>query len=204
MTKKEGGSVFDRAKKIKLVLTDVDGVLTDSSMNFFVSPDNKAVEIKKFNAYDGIAFHMLRDFGIRTGIITGGNAPATEFRVKSLGIDFLYYNFLSKLPPLEDIVMKTGVNLEQVAYIGDDLIDIPLIKRVGLACAVKNARPEVLEASHYITETPCGLGAFREVAELILKTKGLWDEVLAKANVGEIGLSMRREPVLVDFKTWKI
>ena len=186
-----------------MVITDVDGVLTDSSMNFFATPEAKVVEIKKFSAYDGIAFHMLRDFGIKTGIITGGNAPATAHRAKMLGMDYLYYNFLSKLPPLEDILMKTGLSERHVAYIGDDLIDLPVLRRVGLACAVKNARPEVLEASHYITAAESGAGAFREVAELILKSRGFWDEVMAKAHVGEIGMSIKKNPVIIDFKTWQ-
>jgi YrbI family 3-deoxy-D-manno-octulosonate 8-phosphate phosphatase len=200
---KNSHDALQRAKKIKLVLTDVDGVLTDSSMNFFCTPENKLVEVKKFSAYDGIAFHMLRDFGIKTGIITGGNAPATEQRAKMLGMDYLYYNFLSKLPPLQDILMKSGLGSEQVAYIGDDLIDLPVMGRVGLACTVNNARPEVKEISHYIAQAAPGGGAFREVAELILKAQGFWDEVMAKANVGEIGLSLKKNPVCINFKTWK-
>lgn len=196
-------AIIEKAKKIKVVITDVDGVLTDASMNFLVTPENKLVELKRFNAYDGIAFHMLRDFGIKTGIITGGNAPATAHRAKMLGIDFLYYNFLSKLPPLEDILMKCGVSENQVAYIGDDLIDLPVMTRAGLACSVKNARKEVKEISHLVTQAEGGQGVFREVAELILKAQGFWDEVMAKANVGEIGLSRKKDPMLVDFKTWQ-
>ncbi|MDR0734409.1 MAG: HAD hydrolase family protein [Elusimicrobiota bacterium] len=195
-------AVLARARKIKLVLTDVDGVLTDSSMNFFTTPDGKTVEIKKFSAYDGIAFHMLRDSGIQTGIITGGNAPATAHRAHSLGMDFLYYNFLSKKPPLEHILLKTGLKAQQVAYIGDDLIDIPILLRAGLACAVKNAREEVKQICHYTTAAESGQGVFREVAELVLRAQGFWDEVLAKARAGKIGLSRKKTPVLIDFKTW--
>ena len=200
---KHSDDVLKRAKKIKLLITDVDGVLTDSSMNFFTTPDGKTVEIKKFSAYDGIAFHMLRDFGIKTGIITGGNAPATEHRANMLGMDFLYYNFLSKLAAFEDILMKNGLNEEQVAYIGDDLIDLPPLSRAGLACAVQTARAEVKEISHYITAANSGAGAFREVAELLLKTQGFWDEVMAKAHMGEIGMSLKKNPVLIDCKTWQ-
>jgi len=196
--------LVEKAKKIKLVLTDVDGVLTDASMNFFATPDGHVVEVKKFCAYDSIAFHMLRDFGIRTGIITGGNARATEFRAKTLGMDFLYYNFITKLPPLEDILMKTNLREDQVAFIGDDLIDLPVLTRVGLACCVSNAREEVKKVCHYITKAPSGAGAFREVTELVLKSQDFWGEVLAKANFGEIGLSLKKDPVLVDFKKWKL
>ena len=195
-------AVLARARKIKLVLTDVDGVLTDSSMNFFTTPEGKTVEIKKFSAYDGIAFHMLRDFGIQTGIITGGNAPATAHRANSLGMDFLYYNFLSKKPPLEDILFKTGLKAQQVAYIGDDLIDIPILLRAGLACAVKNAREEVKQLCHYTTAAASGQGVFREVAELVLRAQGFWGEVMARARTGEIGISRKKTPVLIDSKTW--
>jgi len=204
MTIQISDSVLERAKKIKILLTDVDGVLTDASMNFFTTPEGNLLEVKKFNAYDGIAFHMVRDCGIKTGIITGGNAPATEFRAKVLGADFLYYNFLSKLPPLEDIIKKTGVSFEEIAFIGDDLIDVPALRKVGLACAVKTARKEVLDIAHYVTETPAGQGVFREVTELILKAQGKWGIILDEAEKGTIGTSPKRAPVLEDFKKWKI
>jgi len=203
MTIKYSDNILKRANKIKLLITDVDGVLTDSTMNFCTLPDGKTVEIKKFSAYDGVAFHMLRDFGIKTGIITAGNAPATEHRACMLGMDFLYYNFFSKLPPFEDLLMKTGLSEEQVAFIGDDLIDLPVLQRVGMACSVRNAREEVKQIAHLVTEANSGFGAFREVAELILKTQGFWDEVMAKAYMGEIGMSMKKKPVLTDGKTWQ-
>lgn len=204
MTIQISDSVLERAKKIKMVVTDVDGVLTDASMNFFSTPEGNLVEVKKFNAYDGISFHMLRDCGIKTGIITGGNAPATEFRAKMLGMDFLYYNFLSKLPPLEDIVKRTGFKLEEIAFIGDDLIDVPALRKVGLACAVKTARKEVIEMSHYVTEADGGQGVFREVTELVLKAQGKWDIILDEAEKGTIGTSPKSTPVLCDYKKWNI
>ncbi len=190
------------AKNIKMVLTDVDGVLTDASMNFFTTPEGKLVEVKKFHAFDGIAFHMLRDFGIKTGIITGGNAPATEFRANSLGMDFLYYNFLDKFPALEDISQKTGIAFEQMAYIGDDLIDIPVLKKVGLPCSVRNARPEAREAAILSLESGAGSGAFRELAEIVLKAQGHWADTLKNAETGKIGHSPRVKTVSVDGKGW--
>jgi len=196
--------VLNKAKKIKLLLTDVDGVLTDASMNFFSTPEGKTVEVKKFNAYDGISCHMLRDCGIKTGIITGGNAPATEFRAETLGMDFLYFNFLSKLPPLQDIIKKTGIPYEEVAFIGDDFIDIPALRKVGLACAVKTGRPEVVAIADYVTVTPGGHGVFREITELILKAQGKWDIVLKSAEEGTIGHSPKCETVFENFKTWKV
>ncbi|MDR1684278.1 MAG: HAD hydrolase family protein [Elusimicrobiota bacterium] len=204
MEQKYSPEVIQRAKKIKVVLTDVDGVLTDASMNFFTTPAGATLEVKKFNAYDGIAFHMLRDSGIKTGIITGGNAPSTEYRAKALGMDYLYYNFLSKLQPLEDILIKAGVREDQVAFIGDDLIDLPVMMRVGLACCPGAARDEIKKYAHLMLHTPAGQGCYREVAELILKAQGSWDEVIAKANVGEIGLSRKKETLVVNFKDWKM
>ncbi len=190
----------NRAKKIKLVLTDVDGVLTDGSMNFFTAPSGEVVEIKKFHAFDGIAFHMLRDFGLKTGIITGGNAPATEFRAKVLGMDYLYYNFLDKEPALIDVQKRTGITYEEMAFIGDDLIDIPVLKKVGLALCVKGARKEVRDVCHATLEATAGQGAFRETAELILKAQGYWPQTIKNAEAGTIGKSKKAEVVLVNHK----
>lgn len=199
MTEKD---LSDKFKKIKAVLTDVDGVLTDSTMNFFVTPEGKTVEIKKFSAYDGIAFHMLRDCGIITGIITGGNAPATERRAASLGMDFLYYNFLSKLPPLQDFIKRSGLKAEEIIFIGDDFIDIPALKEVGLPCAVANSRQEVKDCCLYITQTPGGRGAFREVAEQVLKAQGCWPQTMLNAQQGAIGKSKKKQTTVIDYKSW--
>lgn len=199
MTEKD---LSDKFKKIKAVLTDVDGVLTDSTMNFFVTPEGKTVEIKKFSAYDGIAFHMLRDCGIITGIITGGNAPATERRAASLGMDFLYYNFLSKLPPLQDFIKRSGLKAEEIIFIGDDFIDIPALKEVGLPCAVANSRQEVKDCCLYVTQTPGGRGAFREVAEQVLKAQGFWPQTMLNAQQGSIGKSKKKQTTVIDYKSW--
>lgn len=193
-------TLADKIKKIKAVITDVDGVLTDASMNFFSTPTGKIAEVKKFCAYDGIGFILLRDFGLRTGIITGGNAPATEHRASTLGLDFLYYNYLDKLPALKDLMARCNLKAEEIAYIGDDLIDMPALKYVGLACAVNNAVPEVKSEADYITQVDGGKGAFREVAELILKMQGFWPEALKKSEEGTIGSSQKRPLVVIDFK----
>lgn len=199
MTEKE---LSDKFKKIKAVLTDVDGVLTDSTMNFFVTPQGETVEIKKFSAYDGIAFHMLRDRGIITGIITGGNAPATERRAQALGMDFLYYNFLSKLAPLQDFIKRTGLKAEEIIFIGDDFIDIPALKEVGLPCAVANSRKEVKELCLYVTQAQGGKGAFREVAEQVLKAQGFWPQTMLSAQQGTIGKSKKKKTTIIDYKSW--
>ena len=196
-------TLADKIKKIKAVITDVDGVLTDATMNFFSTPAGKIAEVKKFCAYDGIGFILLRDFGIKTGIITGGNAPATEHRASTLGLDFLYYNYLDKLPALKDLMSRCNLKAEEIAYIGDDLIDIPALKYVGLACAVNNAVPEVKSEADYITQVDGGKGAFREVAELILKMQGLWPNALKEAEKGTIGKSRKTPLVVIDFKKQK-
>lgn len=192
--------VINLAKNIKMVLTDVDGVLTDGSMNYFTTPGEDTVEIKKFSAYDGISFHMLRDCGIKTGIITGGNAPATAYRAAALGMDYLYYNFFSKQPAFEDILKRSGIRPEQVAFIGDDFIDIPVLRRVGMACCVSNGRPEIAQMCHYVTQAIGGQGAFREVAEMVLKAQGFWDKMMENAEKGTIGHSRKNDVVIVDYK----
>ena len=189
-------NILKRAKKIKMLLTDVDGVLTDATMNFFTNPNKEMLEVKKFCAYDGLACHMLRDAGIKSAIITGGNAPATEKRAASLGMDFLYYNYLSKGPAFKDILKKTGLKAEEVAYIGDDFIDMPVLLQAGLACAVKTSIPEVKKIAHYITKKEGGRGAFREVAELLLKAQGKWPKTIENAKNGNIGNS----PQVVNYK----
>ena len=195
-------TLTDKIKKIKAVITDVDGVLTDATMNFFSTPTGKIAEVKKFCAYDGIGFILLRDFGFKTGIITGGNAPATEHRASGLGMDYLYYNYLDKLPALKDLMIRCNLKAEEIAYIGDDLIDIPALKYVGLACSVNNAVPEVKSEADYITQVDGGKGAFREVAELVLKMQGFWPEALKKAEEGKIGTSSKRPVVIIDFKKY--
>ncbi len=193
-------TLTDKIKKIKAVITDVDGVLTDATMNFFSTPTGKIAEVKKFCAYDGIGFILLRDFGFKTGIITGGNAPATEHRAETLGLDFLYYNYLDKLPALKDLMARCNLKAEEIAFIGDDLIDIPALKYVGLACAVNNAVPEVKSEADYITQVDGGKGAFREVAELVLKMQGFWPKALRESEEGTIGRSPKRPLVVIDFK----
>ena len=197
---KKTANILKKAKKIKMLITDVDGVLTDATMNFFATPQKEIVEVKKFCAYDGLACHMLRDGGIKSAIITGGNAPATEHRASSLGMDFLYYNYLSKGQALQDILKKTGLKAQEIAYIGDDFIDIPVMLEAGLACAVKTSVPEVKKIAHYITKKEGGKGAFREVCELLLKAQGKWKQTVKNAQSGNIGKSPKPKTQIVNFK----
>ncbi|MFA5161470.1 MAG: HAD hydrolase family protein [Elusimicrobiales bacterium] len=173
-------TIANRASKIKLLLMDVDGVLTDGRMYFL--PDGSTDEVKGFNALDGIGLRLLRNFGITTGMITGRSSGSTEERARTLAMRYVYMGFLSKLAPLEEILKETGIKAEETAYIGDDLTDIPVMRRVGLACSPANAVPEVKRCAHYIAKRSGGDGAAREICELILKSQGLWDKVLQMAE----------------------
>lgn len=167
-----------RARKIKILLMDVDGVLTDGKMYYLPGLDGKMVEFKAFHSLDGIGLRMLRQFGILTGVITGRESPGTEERARMLRMKYAYQGFLSKLLPLEDILSDAGLKPEETAYIGDDWTDIPVLKKVVFACAPKNALPEVKNAAHFITSKEGGSGAVREVCDFILKSQGRWTEMM--------------------------
>lgn len=167
-----------RAKKIKLFLMDVDGVLTDGKMYYIPGKGGHMVEFKAFHSLDGIGLRLLNQFGIATGVITGRESPGTEERAKGLGMSYAYQGFLSKLDPLRQILAATGLKPENVAYMGDDWTDIPVLKLAGLACAPANSQPEVLAAAHLATKKEGGMGAVREVCDFILKSQGHWNTVM--------------------------
>lgn len=167
-----------RARGIKIVLMDVDGVLTDGKMYYIPGRGNEMVEFKAFHALDGIGLRLLNNFGIRTGVITGRESPGTEERAAQLGMTYAYLGFLSKLVPMEEILSAEGLTPRELAYIGDDWTDIPLLRRAGLACAPANALPEVKSASHFTARKEGGLGAVREVCDLILRAQGKMGEVM--------------------------
>ena len=172
----------ERAQKIKAVLTDVDGILTDGKVNFFVAPDGKIEEIKSFNTQDGIAVMLCRSAGIICGIITGRRHPTTVERARNLGFKYMYQGFLTKLGPLEDILEKEGLSPQEVCYIGDDITDIPLLNEVGLAATVPNALDCVKDCSHYITKHIGGDGAFREIVDFILQAQGKLEPILEQVK----------------------
>lgn len=167
-----------RARKIKIVLNDVDGIWTDGKLNFFVSPDGRIEEIKSFNALDGIAVMLLRSAGIKSGVITGRRHETTVSRARNLGMDYFYQGFLTKLGPLEDVLKRENITPEQVAFIGDDLTDLPLLERVGLAITVPNAVDVVKSAAHYVTSRAGGAGAYREAVDLIVSAQGKMNGIL--------------------------
>jgi len=173
------------ASKIRLLLMDVDGVLTDGKLINVPDPANpgKVVETKGFDSQDGISLQWMSWKGIATGLISGRESPATAERARQCKFRYVYQGHIEKIPILEEIMADAGVAKEQVAYIGDDLTDVVVMHRVGLAIATANARPEVQAQAHYVTSAVGGGGAVREVVELIMKAQGYWNEILRKYEV---------------------
>ncbi len=167
-----------KAARIGLLLMDVDGVLTDGKLYNVPDPTGKMVETKGFDSQDGISLQWLAWKGIRTGAISGRVSPATEERARQCRFTYVYQGHIEKIPILEEILRDAGLDRDQVAYIGDDLTDLVVMRRVGLAIAPANARPEVKRWAHWVTQQPGGQGAVREVAELLLKAQGHWEDIL--------------------------
>jgi 3-deoxy-D-manno-octulosonate 8-phosphate phosphatase (KDO 8-P phosphatase) len=175
-------SVAARAKKIRLLLMDVDGVLTDGHVYLQSFPDGTALEAKAFHSQDGAGLKLARDAGLRTGVITGRKSAAVERRAKEVGMEFVYQGYAEKINAYEEIVRRAGVLDAEIAYVGDDLPDLPIFERVGLAIAVANAVAEVLEAAHHVTRRGGGEAGVREAIEEILKAQGKWSAVAKNAR----------------------
>jgi 3-deoxy-D-manno-octulosonate 8-phosphate phosphatase (KDO 8-P phosphatase) len=175
-------ALYDRARKIKLFLMDVDGTLTDGGVCLISQPDGSGVaEMKVFNSLDGVALKLAHIMGIKTGFITGRKSPAVQQRAHEVLVDYVYLGQATKTAAYEECLQKAGVSEDEVAYMGDDLPDMPLAKRVGLAVAVSNAAAELKAICHYVTKLGGGQGSAREVIELILKAQGRWEEAVPKA-----------------------
>ena len=171
-----------RAARIRVLLMDVDGTLTDGHVLLLSQPDGSALEIKSFGAQDGLGLTLAATAGIRTGVITGRESAAMRRRAKEARIEFVYEACPVKIPVYEEILKITGASDDEVAYVGDDLPDLPVMRRVGLAVAVGNAVAEVKSAAHFVTSRNGGDGAVREVVELILKSQGKWESLINKAR----------------------
>lgn len=163
-------ALTERARHIGLLLMDCDGVLTEGFIHLL--PDG--TELKSFNSQDGHGLKLARRAGIRTGVITGRRSPALEQRARETGIEFLCQATSDKAQALTELLTAQGIS-QAVAFIGDDLPDVPVMQQVGLGIAVANAVPEVKQAAHYITTRTGGRGAVREAIELILKAQGKWN-----------------------------
>lgn len=195
--------ILDKAKKIKIFLMDVDGVLTDGKMYFFSDSNGKLNEVKAFNSLDGIGLILLSKYGIKTGIITGRQSKGAEERARMMKMDYAYQGFLSKLPALDEILSDCGFSYEETAYIGDDITDIPVLKKVGLACAPKNAVESVKKVSDIITKSCGGDGAVREICDLILKAKGLEKKIEEDIEKDFWHKGEKKDLKVVLYSEWK-
>lgn len=175
---------IQKAKQIKVLLTDVDGVMTDSTLSFFTDNTGITHEIKHFESLDGMGLMYLAYTGIKTGIISRGTSPTLEYWAKVLGMDFLFYNTSVKTHALDYIQEKLGFPAQEIAFIGDDLIDLGVIERVGLPLAVANSVPEIKDKALYISSLHGGHGAVRDIAEQILKVRGAWNNLVEENRRG--------------------
>ena len=192
-----------RAKKIKLLLFDVDGVLTDGKLYIFPAPagiqqstkDHAAkqredggfglvsqsmIEAKGFHAHDGAAISLARLGGIKTGLITKRVSETVALRARDLRLEYVYQGIQDKLAVFEQILGQDGIDASEAAYVGDDVIDLPVMRNCGFAVAVANARAEVKAEAHYVTPHAGGDGALRDAAEYILKAQGKWKRVVSE------------------------
>ncbi len=161
-------------KIIKLLLLDVDGVLTDGSITYTDSGE----QIKSFNSKDGLGLRLLMNSGIKVGIITGRKSQALKLRCKNLGISLLFDGIKDKSKAIDKIAQDTEFEFEDMAFVGDDLIDLPAIKKVGISFCVQDASQDVKKHSDVVTNQNGGNGAVREICEMILKAKGEWESIL--------------------------
>ena len=189
-------SVTEKAKKIKFIITDVDGVLTDGKLNFFPDHKGKIEEFKSFNATDGIGARIAVKAGLNIAIITGNAHATTVYRADVLGFKYIYQGFLNKLEPLKDITKREKISLDKIAYIGDDLIDLAVMTRVGLAISPKNAVREAAAAAHYVTKASGGNGVLREAVEIILKAQGKWTGIVKDLAASGM-ITIKTPPVAV-------
>jgi 3-deoxy-D-manno-octulosonate 8-phosphate phosphatase (KDO 8-P phosphatase) len=203
-----GSAAKARARKIKLLLLDVDGVMTDGSIWLFPAPagaqqataaqaaeradaggfaisSNSMIEAKGFNAHDGTAISLARLGGLKTGVITKRISETVALRARDLRLDHVQQGAADKLPALEEILRKEGLRAEQAAYVGDDIIDLPVMRRCGLAMAVANARDEVKREAHFVTKHRGGDGAVRDAVEFILRAQGSWKRVVGEYLEGQ-------------------
>ena len=167
--------ILEKAAKVKLVIFDVDGVLTDGSLFY----DNDGQEYKAFNSRDGHGMKMLQGSGVKVGIITGRTSNVVTHRMANLGVTNVYQGQLDKVPAFEQMISDLGVGADEVAYVGDDVVDLPVMRKVGLAIAVADAHAFVKEHAHWTTPNGGGRGAARDVCELIMRGHGVLDEALA-------------------------
>lgn len=172
-----------RASKIKLLLMDVDGVMTNGKLYHLPDDEGNMIETKGFDSQDGIALQWMQWKGLHTGVISGRESLGTMERARQLKMNYVFQGHIEKVPILEQIMREGNFEAEEIAYMGDDFTDLVVMRRVGLAIAVANARSEVKREAHYVTQASGGNGAVREVVEMILEARGFWEEILDKYEV---------------------
>ena len=164
----------ERIKKIKAVLLDVDGVMTEGRILY----DHRGREVKQFNVHDGLGIYLGREAGLVIGIITGRESKAVGIRAAELNVDYLSMGKKNKLNPFNEFLDRFDLREEEVAFLGDDILDMPVMRKCGLAVSVANGRQEVKDISHYVTGAAGGNGAVREVIEHVLKSQDKWDSFI--------------------------
>jgi 3-deoxy-D-manno-octulosonate 8-phosphate phosphatase (KDO 8-P phosphatase) len=189
----------DRARRVKVLLYDVDGVLTNGDITIIPpldgNPEGRATEIKAFSAHDGMGISIARLAGLKIGFVTKRNSQVVAIRARDLKIDHVYQGQSNKVDALNKIIADEGCSLEEIAYVGDDIIDLPVMRKVGFAIATANARPQAKAAAHYITPNPGGQGAGRDAIDFILNSRGILDQTIeqyldpnsAEAKSADIG-----------------
>jgi YrbI family 3-deoxy-D-manno-octulosonate 8-phosphate phosphatase len=164
----------DRSRKIELILTDVDGVLTDGSVSF----DNEGIELKTFHVRDGLGIKLWQRAGYRFGVLTSRTSHIVKLRAAELKIDIVRQGLEEKLPATKELLRELKLTPSQLCYLGDDLPDLPVLRFAGVGVAVADAVSEVREAAHYVTQLPGGRGAVREIVEVLLKAKNRWEDLV--------------------------
>jgi 3-deoxy-D-manno-octulosonate 8-phosphate phosphatase (KDO 8-P phosphatase) len=167
-----------RARNIKVLIFDVDGVLTDGQIFVIPNADGNGTEAKGFAAHDGLGISLGRLGGLRIGIITKRDSRTVAIRANDLKLEFIYQGQSHKMNAIKDILAKTGYTIDQLCYVGDDIIDLPVMRQCGLSIATANARKEVKSAAHYVTPTPGGFGAGRDAIDFILTAQGTLEKVI--------------------------
>ncbi|MDD5113762.1 MAG: 3-deoxy-manno-octulosonate-8-phosphatase KdsC [Methylobacter sp.] len=168
-------ALVEKAKKLKLLILDVDGVLTDGKLFF----DNQGNEYKSFHARDGHGIKLLRQTGVEVAVISGRKSASVALRMKNLGIEHVYQGHEHKVAAFNEIIEKLAITPEQAAHVGDDVLDLPVMIRVGLAIAVNDANFAVKQRADWVTTLPGGQGAVREVCDFIMQAQGTFDSVLS-------------------------
>jgi len=169
----EALSAQDRARRVRVLLYDVDGVLTNGDITIITDRDGDAVEVKSFSAHDGLGISLARLAGLKIGFITKRNSQVVAIRARDLKIDYVFQGQSHKMDAVRQILAAEGCTLKEVAYVGDDIIDLPVMRSVGLAIATANARPQIKAMAHFITPLAGGAGAGRDAIDFLLEARGV-------------------------------